>query len=86
MCKHEEGKSVSAYVLKIKSYINNLERVGYHMSQQLGVSLIITSLSKEYKTFMQNFNMNMHGMRKTIHELHTMLKLHEQSLPKKDAM
>ncbi|PWA89855.1 hypothetical protein CTI12_AA106730 [Artemisia annua] len=86
-CKHEEGKSISAYVLKMKSYIDQLERLGHPVSKQLGVSLILTSLSKEYDTFMQNFNMNMHGMGKTIivHELYAMLKLHEQTLPKKDA-
>nr|GEY60309.1 hypothetical protein [Tanacetum cinerariifolium] len=27
-CKHEEGQSVSSYVLKMKSYIDNLERLG----------------------------------------------------------
>nr|GEW10412.1 hypothetical protein [Tanacetum cinerariifolium] len=30
-------------------------------------------------------NYNMHGMGKTVNELHAMLKLHEQTLPKKDA-
>nr|GEZ87464.1 hypothetical protein [Tanacetum cinerariifolium] len=30
-------------------------------------------------------NYNMHGMRKTVNELHAMLKLHEEMLPKKDA-
>ncbi|GJR86650.1 hypothetical protein Tco_0210661 [Tanacetum coccineum] len=39
--------------------------------------------SYEYDEFVQNYNM--HGMGKTVNELHAMLKLHEQSLPKKDA-
>nr|GEX91832.1 hypothetical protein [Tanacetum cinerariifolium] len=30
-------------------------------------------------------NYNMHGMGKTVNELHAMLKLHEETLPKKDA-
>ncbi|GKE67013.1 hypothetical protein Tco_1521174 [Tanacetum coccineum] len=34
----------------------------------------------EYDNFMQNYNM--HDMRKTVNELHAMLKLHEQTLPK----
>nr|GFA18177.1 ABC transporter E family member 2-like [Tanacetum cinerariifolium] len=39
---------------------------------------------KELKTlFVQNYNM--HGMRKTVNELHAMLNRHEQTLPKKDA-
>nr|GFD10451.1 zinc finger, CCHC-type [Tanacetum cinerariifolium] len=29
-------------------------------------------------------NYNMHGMGKTVKELHAMLKLHEETLPKKD--
>ncbi|GJX82411.1 hypothetical protein Tco_0331892 [Tanacetum coccineum] len=58
-CKQEDGQSVSLYVLKIKGYIDNLER----LSQP---------------------NYNMHDMGKTVNELHAMLKLHEDTLPKKD--
>ncbi|GKA27145.1 retrotransposon protein, putative, ty1-copia subclass [Tanacetum coccineum] len=81
-CKQEEGQSVSSYVLKMKSYIDNLERLGHAMTQNLAVSLILVSLRKEYDSFVQNYNM--HGMGKTVTELHAMLKLHEQTLPKKD--
>ncbi|GJR13411.1 hypothetical protein Tco_0796063 [Tanacetum coccineum] len=62
--------------------IDNLKRLGHSMSLNLAVSLILVSLSKEYDNFMQNYNM--HDMRKTVNELHAMLKLHEQTLPKKD--
>ncbi|GKE59111.1 hypothetical protein Tco_1498296, partial [Tanacetum coccineum] len=79
-CKQEEGQFVSSYVLKMKSYIDNLERLGHPMSLGLGVSLILISLRKEFDGFVKNYNM--HNMRKTINELHAMLKLHEQSLPK----
>ncbi|GKA90552.1 retrotransposon protein, putative, ty1-copia subclass [Tanacetum coccineum] len=81
-CKQEEGQSVSSYILKMKSYIDNLERLGHAMTQNLVVSLILVSLRKEYDSFVQNYNM--HGMGKTVTELHAMLKLHEQTLPKKD--
>ncbi|GJY28603.1 retrotransposon protein, putative, ty1-copia subclass [Tanacetum coccineum] len=37
---------------------------------------------KEYKGFIQNYNM--HSMGKTVNELHAMLKLHEQTLPPKE--
>nr|GFB13207.1 zinc finger, CCHC-type [Tanacetum cinerariifolium] len=47
-CKQEEGQFVSSYVLKIKSYIDNLERLGHAMTQNLSVSLILVSLRKEY--------------------------------------
>ncbi|GJS57612.1 zinc finger, CCHC-type containing protein [Tanacetum coccineum] len=80
--KQEEGQSVSSYVLKMKSHIDNLERLGHAMTQNLAVRLILVSLRKEYDNFVQNYNM--HGMGKTVTELHVMLKLHEQTLPKKE--
>ncbi|GJU55698.1 retrotransposon protein, putative, ty1-copia subclass [Tanacetum coccineum] len=82
-CKQEEGQSVSSYVLKMKGYIDNLERLGHPVSLNLGVSLILISLRKEFDSFVQNYNM--HSMGKTINELHAMLKLHEQTLPKNNA-
>ncbi|GJV30881.1 zinc finger, CCHC-type containing protein [Tanacetum coccineum] len=82
VCKQEEGQSVSSYVLKMKSYIDTLERFGHPMSLNLAVSLILVSLSKQYDSFVQNYNI--HDMGKTVNELHAMLKLHEQMLPKKD--
>ncbi|GJY09080.1 retrotransposon protein, putative, ty1-copia subclass [Tanacetum coccineum] len=78
----EEGQSVSSYILKMKSYIDNLERLVQPVSLNLGVSLILISLRKEFDIFVQNYNM--HNMGKTVNELHAMLKLHEQNLTKKD--
>ncbi|GJW17607.1 retrotransposon protein, putative, ty1-copia subclass [Tanacetum coccineum] len=83
-CKQEEGQSVSSYILKIKSHIDNPERLGYPVTTGLGVSLILISLRKEFDGFVQNYNM--HSMRKTINELHAMLKLHKQTLPKNSAV
>ncbi|GJU97909.1 hypothetical protein Tco_1327180 [Tanacetum coccineum] len=82
-CKHEEGQSVSSYVLKMKGYIDNLERLGHLVSLDLAASLILIGLRKEFDGFVQNYNM--HSMGKTINELHAMLKLHEQTLPKNNA-
>ncbi|GKE19142.1 retrotransposon protein, putative, ty1-copia subclass [Tanacetum coccineum] len=82
-CKQGEGQFVSSYVLKMKSYIDNLERLGHPVSLNLAVSLILVSLRKEYDCFVQNYNM--HSMEKTVNELHAMLKLHDQTLPKRDA-
>ncbi|GJV15917.1 retrotransposon protein, putative, ty1-copia subclass [Tanacetum coccineum] len=81
-CKHKEGQSVSSYVLKMKSYIDNLEHLSHAMTQNLSVSLILVSLRKEYEGFVQNYNM--HRMGKTVNELHAMLKLHEKTLPPKE--
>ncbi|GKB27442.1 retrotransposon protein, putative, ty1-copia subclass [Tanacetum coccineum] len=82
-CKHEEGQSVSSYVLKMKGYIDNLERLGHPVSLGLAVSLILIGLRKEFDGFVQNYNM--HSLGKTVNELHAMLKLHEQTLPKNNS-
>ncbi|GKD97912.1 hypothetical protein Tco_1381809, partial [Tanacetum coccineum] len=66
----------------MKSYIDNFERLGHPVSLDLGVSLILISLRMEFDSFVQNYNM--HSMGKTVNELHAMLKLHEQTLTKKD--
>nr|GEV73050.1 zinc finger, CCHC-type [Tanacetum cinerariifolium] len=80
-CKQDEGQSVSSYLLKMKRYLDTLERLGYAMPNELGMSLILNSLNKDYDQFIQNYNM--HKMGKTIAELHAMLKLHEKGIPKK---
>nr|GEY42388.1 calcium permeable stress-gated cation channel 1-like [Tanacetum cinerariifolium] len=81
--KQEDGQSVSSHVLKMKGYIENLERLGQPVGQNLAVSLILVSLNKDFDSFVQNYNM--HGMGKTVNELHAMLNLHEETLPEKDA-
>ncbi|GJT56591.1 retrotransposon protein, putative, ty1-copia subclass [Tanacetum coccineum] len=82
-CKHEEGQFVSSYVLKMKGYIDNLERLGQPVSLGLAVSLILISLHKEFDGFVLNYNM--HSLGKIVNELHAMLNLHEQTLPKNNA-
>ncbi|GKE11016.1 hypothetical protein Tco_1414567 [Tanacetum coccineum] len=80
-CKQEDGQSVSSYLLKMKSYLDNLECLGYEMPNELRVSLILNSLNKNYDQFVQNYNM--HSMGKTLAKLHAMLKLHEKGIPRK---
>ncbi|GJX96193.1 hypothetical protein Tco_0351991 [Tanacetum coccineum] len=80
-CKQEDGQSVSTYVLKMKAYLDQMERLGYPMPLVLGVNMILTSLSKDYDHFVQNYNM--HGMGETIPKLHAMLKLAEKVYPRK---
>nr|GEU68077.1 putative reverse transcriptase domain-containing protein [Tanacetum cinerariifolium] len=83
-CKQEERQSVSSYVLKMKGYIDNLERLGNSVTLSLGVSMILIGLRKKFDGFVHNYNM--HSLGKTINELHVMLKLHEQTLPKNNAL
>ncbi|GJS45098.1 hypothetical protein Tco_0595219 [Tanacetum coccineum] len=48
-CNHEEGQSVSSYILKMMSYIDNLERLGHPMSLGLGVSKVQKGNNKHKK-------------------------------------
>nr|GFB67772.1 zinc finger, CCHC-type [Tanacetum cinerariifolium] len=57
-CKQEEAQSVNSYVLKMKGYIDNIERLGHPVTLGLGVSLILIGLHKEYDGFVQNYNMH----------------------------
>ncbi|GJX10475.1 retrotransposon protein, putative, ty1-copia subclass [Tanacetum coccineum] len=80
-CKQEEGKLVAAYVIQMKGYVDQLERLGYMLPQDLIVGLILNGLTKDFAGFVRNYNM--HNMGKTIGELHDMLIKYEKSLPKK---
>nr|GEZ38642.1 hypothetical protein [Tanacetum cinerariifolium] len=55
----------------------------FHSCRQEEGYLILIGLRKEYDGFVQNYNM--HNMGKTFNELHAMIKLHEQTLPKNNA-
>ena len=79
-CKMVPGSSVSAHVLNMKGYIDTLEKLGPPISRELATDLILTSLPSEYDQFVMNFNM--HGMEKTLAELHGMLKNAEQNIKK----
>ncbi|GKE67185.1 hypothetical protein Tco_1521346, partial [Tanacetum coccineum] len=80
-CKQEEGKPVADYVLKMKGYVEKLERLGYVLPQDISVGLILNGLTKEFVGFVRNYNM--HNMGKTIGEIHAMLIEYEKGLPKK---
>ncbi|GKC75611.1 retrotransposon protein, putative, ty1-copia subclass, partial [Tanacetum coccineum] len=80
-CKQEEGKPVAAYVLKMKGYMDQLERLGYVLPQDLSVGLILNGLTSDFAGFVKNYNM--HNMGKIIGELHAMLIEDEKGLPKK---
>ncbi|GJS53401.1 reverse transcriptase domain-containing protein [Tanacetum coccineum] len=47
-CKQKEGQTVSFYVLKMKSYIDNLKRLGHAMTRNLSVSLILVLQNSAY--------------------------------------
>nr|GFA56981.1 hypothetical protein [Tanacetum cinerariifolium] len=76
-CKQEEGKPVAAYVLQIKGYVDQLERLGYMLPQDLIVGLILNGLTKDFAGFVRSYNM--HNMGKPIGELHAMLIEYEKA-------
>ncbi|GKE88058.1 zinc finger, CCHC-type containing protein, partial [Tanacetum coccineum] len=53
-CKHEEGKPVGVYVLKMKDYVEQLERLGYVLPQDLSVGLILNGLTSDFTRFKAN--------------------------------
>ncbi|KAJ9552489.1 hypothetical protein OSB04_016534 [Centaurea solstitialis] len=79
-CKMAPGSSVSVHVLKMKSYIDQLERLGFPISQELATDFILSSLSSSYEPFVLNYQMN--NLEKTIMELHGMLKTAESNMAK----
>ncbi|GJY47843.1 retrotransposon protein, putative, ty1-copia subclass [Tanacetum coccineum] len=80
-CKQEEGKPVADHVLKMKGYVERLERLSYVLPQDITVGLIFNGLTKDFVRFVRNYNM--HKMGKTIGEIHAMLIEYEKGLPKK---
>ncbi|GJU91362.1 reverse transcriptase domain-containing protein [Tanacetum coccineum] len=75
-CKQEEGKPIAAYVIQMKGYVDQLERLGYRLPQNLIVGLILNGITKDFAGFARNYNM--HNMGKTIGELHAMLIEYEK--------
>nr|GEV43879.1 hypothetical protein [Tanacetum cinerariifolium] len=65
----------------MKGNVDQLECLGYMLSQDIIVCLILNGLTKDFVGFMRNYNM--HNMEKTIGKLHAMLIGYEKGLPKK---
>ncbi|GKC46638.1 hypothetical protein Tco_1064360 [Tanacetum coccineum] len=78
LCLEEEGKPVSPYVIKMKNYAAQLECLGYVLSQDLNVGLILNGLTSDFAGFMKNHNK--HNMGKTIDKLHALLIEYERGL------
>nr|GEY97085.1 hypothetical protein [Tanacetum cinerariifolium] len=92
-CKQEEGKSVSSYVLEMRSYMEQLELFSYVLSQDISVGLILNGLNSDFADFVNGLPKKAKGKGKgkiglpkkgkTIGELHTLLIEYENGLPKK---
>ena len=69
---------MAPHVLKIKGHLEDLERLGLKIEQDLAIDIILQSLPEPYDGFVMNYNM--HGMNKTVSELHRMLKTAEKNI------
>ncbi|GKF59831.1 hypothetical protein Tco_0176617, partial [Tanacetum coccineum] len=76
-----KGKPVASYVIQMKGYVDQLERLSYVLPQDVVVGLILNGLTTDFSRFVRNYNM--HNMGKTVGELHAMLIEYENGLPKK---
>ena len=79
-CMMEENNSVSEHVLKISGYADKLVSLGITIPIDLGIHFVLQSLPPSCKSFVMNYNMQ--GMKKTLHELLSMLKTAEVEIRK----
>ncbi|GJU63325.1 retrotransposon protein, putative, ty1-copia subclass [Tanacetum coccineum] len=80
-CKQAPGKSVSAHVLEMKGYMDQLQALGKPYDNDMAINLINRSLNKDFVDFVRNFNM--HCVGKTVSELHALLIDYEKGLKDK---
>ena len=76
--KLTNGSSVSPHVLKMKGHLDHLQKLGLEITQELAIDIILQSLPDAFDVFIMNYNM--HNMKKTVYELHGMLKTAEQNI------
>ncbi|KAM0046764.1 putative RNA-directed DNA polymerase [Helianthus debilis subsp. tardiflorus] len=80
-CKMQEGSCVSTHVLKMKGYIDQMNKLGYPLQDEMAADVILNPLPSSYDQFIMNYNMN--AWVKTVPELHGMLKTAEMNIPHK---
>ncbi|GKB13459.1 hypothetical protein Tco_0847382 [Tanacetum coccineum] len=59
--KQEEGNPIGPYVIKIKNYVAQLERLGYVLPQDLCVGLILNGPTSDFAGFVRSYNMHNMG-------------------------
>nr|GFC09819.1 hypothetical protein [Tanacetum cinerariifolium] len=80
-CKQASKKSVSAHVLEMKGYMDQLHDLGKSYDNDMAINLINRPLNKDFGDFVRNFNM--HCVGKTVTELHALLIDYEKGLKDK---
>ena len=72
------GTPVSAHVLKMKGYLDTLERLEVRVPRELTIDLILGSLSDAFDEFVKNYKMQ--GMTKSVMEYTGMLRTAEKNI------
>ncbi|KAL4382975.1 hypothetical protein GQ457_15G017360 [Hibiscus cannabinus] len=67
-----EGSPVRAHVIKMMGYIQTLEKLGFALSDELVIDVVLQSLPDSSNQFVLNFNMN--ELNKTLPQLLGMLR------------
>ncbi|XP_023873788.1 uncharacterized protein LOC111986395 [Quercus suber] len=79
--KMVEGTLVQEHVLKVISFINELDMLGAKIDSETQVEAILASLPDSFKKFIMNYNMN--KVEVTLSELLNMLKVAKDLIKKK---
>ena len=53
-----ERNPIGAHVLKMIGYVKDIQKLGFPLSQELAIDLILQSLPQSYGQFFMNYNMN----------------------------
>nr|XP_017239577.1 PREDICTED: uncharacterized protein LOC108212364 [Daucus carota subsp. sativus] len=77
-CKRAASEPVGPHVLKMIGYIEYLETLGFPISPETGIDLILNSLNNKFTQFVVNYNMN--EFDKTPTELLHMLRTYETNM------
>ena len=76
--KHEEGKSVCAHILEMKSHIDRLRMLGSVVCEELAVDWVLQSLPDSYSEFVREYYMMNHDV--TLIDLTYMLIVAESTM------
>ena len=77
-----EGASVGYHVMKMRGYIDHLDRLGFPIPPEFATDVILSSLPKSYDPFVKDFFRR--RLEKSVSELHGMLKAVEASMSQKN--
>ena len=61
------GSSVSVHILKMKGYIDQLERLGFPISQELATDFILNSLTSSFDSFVMNYKIGRASCRERVY-------------------